>query len=135
MQPNDASVADYIAARAKQQQGADCAELIALMEKLTGQPPVMWGPSIVGHGQCRYTLASGRSDLMPLAGFAIRGRELVVYLEADSERQQRLLAVLGKHRMCKSCLYFKRLDDIDRGVLAQMIANSVADARQRYGQP
>jgi hypothetical protein len=93
----------------------------------------MWGPSMVGYGACRYAYESGRTGEMFLAGFAIRGRELVVYLAADREEQEALLSMLGKHRMGKSCLYFKRLADLDRTVLERLIANSVADVKRRYG--
>lgn len=129
----DASVEDYIASRANEQQHSDCQELMALLEKITRQPPKMWGPSIVGYGSYRYTYESGRTGEAPLAGFAIRGRELVVYVVAEEERQKSLLSRLGKHRMGKVCLYFKRLADLDESVLEQLVANSVAEVRRRYG--
>ncbi len=129
----DASVAGYIAARANAQQQADCAELIALFTKLTGEPARMWGPSIVGFGVYRYTYESGRSGEAPLAGFAIRGRELVVYLNCEGDAQEALLARIGKHKMTKSCLYFKRLDDLDRALLEQLVAASITATRARYG--
>lgn len=128
-----ASVAEYIAARANAQQQADCQELVALFGRLTGEPAKMWGPSIVGFGVYRYTYESGRSGEAPLAGFAVRGRELVVYLFCEGEAQQALLARIGKHKMTKSCLYFKRLDELDRVVLEQLVANSIAETRARYG--
>ncbi|XLZ67806.1 DUF1801 domain-containing protein [Massilia sp. SR12] len=128
-----ASVAEYLAARANEQQQADCQELIALFGRLTGEPAQMWGPSIVGFGVYRYTYESGRSGEAPLAGFAIRGRELVVYLFCEGAAQEALLARIGKHKMSKSCLYFKRLDDLDRVVLEQLVVNSIAETRARYG--
>ena len=131
--PTGASVEDYIASRANAQQSTDCRELMALFKKVTRHSPRMWGPSIVGYGSYRYTYESGRTGEMPLAGFAIRGRELVVYLAADGEEQRSLLSRLGKHRMSKSCLYFKRLADLDTSVLEQLVAFSVADVRRRYG--
>ena len=131
--PTDASVEDYIAARANEQQRRDCLELMALLEKVTRQPPKMWGPSMVGYCSYRYTYESGRTGEAPLAGFAIRGRELVVYLVAEGDRQKSLLSKLGKHKMGKSCLYFKRLADLDKAVLEQLVANSVAEVRRRYG--
>lgn len=128
-----ASVEDYIASRANAQQRADCQELMALLKKITRQPPKMWGPSIVGFGLYRYTYESGHTGEAPLAGFAIRGRDLVLYLLADDDRQKTLLAKLGKHRMAKSCLYFKQLADLDKSVLEQLVAGSIAEARRRYG--
>ncbi len=129
----DASVEDYIAARGSEQQRADCRELIALLEKATQQPPRMWGPSIVGFGSYRYTYESGHTGEAPLAGFAIRGRELVIYLVAEHDEQKSLLSNLGPHEMGKSCLYFKRLADLDRSVLQMLVAGSVAEVRRRYG--
>lgn len=92
----------------------------------------MWGPSIVGYGTYTYRYESGHSGDAPLAGFAIRGKELVVYLIAENPDQLELLAKLGKHKMSKSCLYVKRLADIDIKVLEAIIAGSVADVRRRY---
>ncbi len=131
--PTDASVQDYIASRANAQQRTDCRELMALLKKVTRHSPRMWGPSIVGYGSYRYTYESGRTGEAPLAGFAIRGRELVVYLVAEGEEQRSLLSKLGKHKMGKACLYFKRLADLDKSVLEQLVANSVAEVRRRYG--
>jgi len=131
--PTDASIEDYIASRASEQQRADCEELMVLLSSITQQPPKMWGPSIVGYGSYRYTYESGRTREAPLAGFAIRGRELVIYLLAEGERQRSLLSNLGKHKMGKSCLCFKRLADLDKSALEQLIAGSVAEVRRRHG--
>lgn len=128
-----ASVEEYIASRANEQQRTDCRELMALFKKITRHSPKMWGPSIVGYGSYRYTYESGRTGEAPLAGFAIRGRELVVYLMAEEEEQRSLLSKLGKHKMGKSCLYFKQLADLDRSTLEKLVAGSVADLRRRYG--
>src|SRR5262245_640551 len=130
--PTDASVDDYIASRASEQQQADCRQLMALLKKVTRQSPKMWGPSIVGYGSYRYIYESGRTGEMPLAGFAIRGRELVIYLVAEGEEQNSLLSRLGKHKTGKSCLYFKRLSDLDYAVLEKLVTNSVADMKRRY---
>lgn len=130
--PTNASVAEYLAGRANQQQRADCQELLTLLEKVTRQPPTMWGASIVGFGSYRYTYESGRTGEAPLTGFAIRGRDLVVYVLPDDEQRKSLLPKLGPHRMGKSCLYFRRLADLDRSVLEKLVADSVADVRRRY---
>lgn len=132
--PTDADVEDYIASRASEQQRADCRELMILLQKITRQPPRMWGPSIVGYGVYRYTYESGRTGEAPVAGFAIRGRKLVVYLVAEGDRQKSLLSRLGKHEMGKSCLYFRQLADLDKSVLEQLVAGSIAEVRRRHGQ-
>jgi len=131
--PTDASVDGYIASRANAQQQADCRELMALFKRITRKTPRMWGPSIVGYSSYRYTYESGRTGEAPLACFAVRGRELVVYLVPEGQEQKSLLSRLGKHKMGKSCLYFKRLADLDRSVLEQLVVGSVAKLRRRYG--
>ena len=130
--PTNASVKDYIASRANAQQRTDCREFIALFKKVTRHSPRMWGPSIVGYGSYRYTNESGRTGETPLAAFAIRGRELVVYVLAEGEKQTSLLAKLGKHRMGKVCLYFKQLADLDKSALEKLVVGSIAEVRRRY---
>jgi hypothetical protein len=132
--PTDASVEEYIASRATAQQRTDCRKLMVLFKKVTRHSPRMWGPSIVGYGSYRYTYDSGRTGESPLAGFAIRGRELVVYLVAEGKEQRSLLSRLGKHRMGKCCLYFKALADLDRSALEKLVVGSIAEARGRYGR-
>ena len=131
--PTAASVEDYIASRANAQQCTDCRELMVLFKKVTRHSPRMWGPSLVGYGSYRYTYESGRTGEAPLAGFAIRGRELVVYLLTEGEKQRSLLSKLGRHRVGKVCLYFKQLADLDRSTLEKLVVGSVADVRRRYG--
>lgn len=131
--PTDASVEDYIASRANEQQLADCRQLMDLLKKVTGESPKMWGPSIVGYGSYRYVYESGRSGEAPLVGFAIRGREIVIYIDLEGEEQQTLLSKVGKHRLGKVCLYFKRLSDLDFSVLEQMVTNSVEAVKRRWG--
>ena len=132
--PTGAAVGDYIASRASAQQQADCRELMTLLARVTRHAPTMWGPSIVGFGSYRYTYESGRTGEAPMTGFAIRGRELVVYLNAEGDAQQALLSRLGKHKMGKACLYFKQLSDLDRAVLEKLVTNSIAGVERRHGQ-
>lgn len=131
-QPTDQSVAAYLATRASPEQAQDCQALMAMCERLIGQGPAMWGPSIVGFGAYRYRYDSGREGEAPLAGFAVRGRDLVVYLGCETPVQTGLLARLGKHKMGKSCLYFKRLADLDTAVLEALITAAAAEAQSRH---
>jgi hypothetical protein len=131
-QPSSASVAEYIASRASEEQAQDCARLTTLLKKVTKQEPKMWGPSIVGFGSYRYKYESGREGESCLTGFAIRKSELVVYLVAESKEQAGLLPKLGKHKMGKACLYFKRLGDLDTAVLEKLVAGSVAELKRRH---
>lgn len=130
--PNDASIDEYLASRASEEQLVDCRQLMALLKRVTKQSPRMWGPSIVGYGSYAYKYESGRTGESCLTGFAVRGKELVVYLVAESEAQRELLARLGKHKMGKSCLYFKRLSDLDAKVLESLVSGSVAEVRRRH---
>ncbi|MBH9553054.1 DUF1801 domain-containing protein [Inhella gelatinilytica] len=134
-QPNEASVADYLAARASPEQHADCEVLMALLQRLTGAPPKMWGPSIVGYGRYRYRYASGHAGEWCRSGFAVRGKDLVVYLLAEGPAQGELLSRLGRHKMSKSCLYFKRLSDIDLGVLELLVKGALNELSRRYPDP
>jgi hypothetical protein len=127
-----ASVEDYIAARASELQYDDCQQLMALFKKITRKPPRMWGPSIVGYGAYTYKYESGRSGEIPVAAFAIRGRELVVYVSVESAKQKALLGKLGKHHIGKSCLYFKRLADLDVAVLEKLVAGSLEDFKRHH---
>lgn len=131
--PTKASIESYLDSRADEEQRADCKKLMALLKKITRQQPYMWGPSIVGYGSYRYTYDSGHSGEAPLAAFAIRGRDLVMYIFAGDAKQRALLARVGKHKMGKSCLYFRRLADLDLAVLEKLVANSIADTKRRYG--
>lgn len=133
--PTAASVDSYLASRASPEQLADCTALMAMCHRVTKQQPRMWGPSIVGYGSYTYRYESGHSGDACLVGFAVRGKELVVYVLAESPEQVGLLARLGKHKMGKACLYFKQLADLDVKVLEAIIAGSVAEARRRYPHP
>lgn len=102
------------------------------MRKVTKQPPMLWGPSIVGFGRYAYTYESGHSGESCLVGFASRKSDISIYLSVASPRQQALLGRLGKHKMGKSCLSIKRLGDVDVKVLEQLVAGSVAEITRRH---
>ena len=122
--PTGASVDAYLASRASAEQLADCKSIMAMCKRVTKQQPMMWGPSIVGYGSYTYTYESGHSGDACLVGFAIRGKELVIYIIADTSEQVERLAKLGRHRMGKVCLYIKRLADLDVKVLEALIVGS-----------
>ena len=130
--PTGASIDEYLSSRASPEQLTDCKALMAMCRRVTKQPPKMWGPSIVGYGSYAYRYESGHSGQTCLTGFAVRGKELVAYLVADEPEQAELRAKLGKHKMGKSCLYFKRLADLDAKVLEALIAGSVAGIKRRH---
>ena len=112
---------------------ADCQTLAKLMVKWTKEKPKMWGPSIVGFGSYHYKYESGREGDSCATGFAVRKNEIAIYLVAEGTDQPKLLGQLGKHKMGKSCLYVKRLSEIDIGVLEKLVKGSLAELHRRYG--
>ena len=131
-QPTEVSVDAYLASKASAEQLADCKAIMAMCQRVTGQAPTMWGPSIIGYGAYSYRYASGHSGQASLTGLAVRGRDIVVYLLGEGAGQAELLAQLGKHKMGKACLYLKRLADVDASVLEALIAGSVAEIERRH---
>lgn len=115
------------------QKKADSVALRDMMERISGEPAKMWGPSIVGFGRYQYKYDSGREGEFMLTGFAPRKGNLSVYVMPGFDRYGEELARLGKHKTAKSCLSIKKLEDIDTGVLGEIVADSVAVMRERYG--
>jgi hypothetical protein len=132
--PTEVSADRHIAGIANEEQRKDARTLVALMRRVTGQEPKMWGPSIVGFGSYHYKYASGHEGDSALAAFAVRGRELVVYIAAGFKGRDGLMATLGKHKAGKVCVYIRRLANVDLGVLETLVAESVADTMRRYPQ-
>lgn len=128
----DADPHAHVAGLADERRRRDAEALIAMMGRLTGEPPRMWGSSIVGFGSYHYRYDSGREGEAPLAGFAPRKAETVVYLVGEVPEQAALLARLGRHRMGKACLYIRSLEDVDPAVLEELVARSIAAIRARY---
>ncbi len=112
----------------------DCQTLVWMMKQATRAEPKMWGTSIVGLGTHSYKYASGREGLWFLTGFAPRRRDLTLYIMSGLDRCDALLAKLGKHKTGKSCLYLKRLADVDLNVLGQLAAASVKHLRGRAAE-
>ena len=111
---------------------SDSRWLIERMQKATGEAPKMWGPSIIGFGRYAYQYDSGHKGESAIIGFSPRKRELVIYIVPGFEPFQTYLGKLGKHKTGQSCLYIKRLSDIDRPVLEELISASVAWMRNKY---
>jgi hypothetical protein len=133
--PTEVSAESHIAAIAKEEQRNDAQTLLALMRRVTKQEPRMWGPSIVGFGSYHYKYASGYEGDSALAGFAVRGSELVVYIAAGFEGRDLLLAKLGKHRTGKVCVYIRRLANVDLKILEQLVSRSIEETKRLYPQP
>jgi len=116
----------YLAAIDHPQRRADGQALAAIMTRISGEPPVMWGPSIVGFGLHRYKYEGGREGEICSIGFSPRKAALVLYLSCDLDSSQALLDRLGKHERGRGCLYVKKLADVDAEILEEMIATAWA---------
>ncbi len=128
----DVSVEAYIAAVADANQRADAEKIRTLMERLSGEPAKLWGPSIIGFGSYHYKYDSGREGDMCRIGFSPRKGQTVLYLIDGFEGQPELMAKLGKHKTGKSCLYIKKLADIDQQVLETLCARSLEYMAEKY---
>jgi hypothetical protein len=130
--PTEISVGAFINAVADEKQRADAHRIAATMERLSGHQPKMWGPSIIGFGSYHYKYDSGREGDMCRIGFSPRKGNTVLYLVDGFEGRAALMENLGKHKTGKSCLYIKRLSDVDEAVLEQLIVESLAYMAQKY---
>jgi len=111
---------------------ADCRTIMGLMRKATGEDPKLWGASIVGYGRYAYTYDSGREGEWMITGFSPRKANLTLYIMMGFEEEAALMEKLGKHTTGKSCLYIKKLSDVDLRVLESLIVKGVrAMAKQR----
>jgi hypothetical protein len=131
-QETSADVAAFVANVTDPAQRADAEVLIDMMATASGHPPKLWGPSIIGFGSYHYKYDSGREGDSLRIGFSPRKGQTVVYLIDGYEDRADLLARLGKHKVGKSCLYIKKLSDIDRDVLAEMIEWSLAHMDAKF---
>jgi hypothetical protein len=105
------------------------------MQEVTGETPTMWGDTIVGFGSYHYKYASGREADWMLTGFSPRKQNLTVYIMAGFAQYNDLLARLGKHSTGSSCLYIKKLQDIDLAVLHELVSQSVAHMKATNPTP
>ena len=120
-----ASVAAFLDKIADEQRRKDCQTVLNLMKQATGEEPKMWGSSIVGFGTYHYRYASGREGDWPIIGFSPRKTDLTLYIMPGFEKFESLMAKLGKYKTGVSCLYIKKLDDVEIPVLKKLIAKSV----------
>ena len=128
----DAGVAAFVATVADDTQRADAKTLISIMARASGCPPKMWGPSIIGFGSYHYVYESGREGNSLRMGFSPRKGKMVVYISDGFPKYDALLARLGKHKTGVSCLYIKRLGDVDKATLTDLIEASWAGMAKRY---
>jgi len=127
-----ASVEDFINAVPDETKRKDSFKIIEMMEEVSGQPPKMWGPSIIGFGTYHYKYESGHEGDAPLIGFSPRKAAISLYLCGGLKDRELLLQKLGKYKMAKACIYIKKLDDVDSGVLMEMAEKSVEYLKSKY---
>jgi len=126
MRRSGRSVEEFLAGVPDEQRREDSRRLCTMMQEITGEPPAMWGASIIGFGTYHYRYASGHEGDSALASFAPRRQHLAIYLVGEFESRYRsVLARLGPHKSGKGCLYIKRLDDVDGDALREVIDRSV----------
>ncbi len=126
--PTTLSVEAYIDAIEDPQRKTDCKELVTTLARVSGEKPAMWGPTIVGFGTHTYLYADGREGTMCRIGFSSRKSAITLYVGAGLDRNAPLLAKLGPHKTGKGCLYIKRLGDVDRAVLDDLLARALRPA-------
>ena len=122
---NKASVDKFLKSIKDEQKREDCYKILDIMKKATKAEPKMWGTSIVGFGSYHYKYASGREGEWMLTGFSPRKQNLTLYIMSGFDEYDGLLKKLGKHATGKSCLYIKRLEDVDTKVLKELVTKSV----------
>lgn len=132
---NNASVADFLKKVEDKQKLADCRKIARMMRSATGKQAKMWGASIVGFDSYDYVYKTGNSGTWPITGFSPRAQNISIYVMPGFSKFKPLLKKLGKHKTGKSCLYIKRLADVDEKVLNQLILESVREMRRRYKAP
>jgi hypothetical protein len=121
------SVEAFLNSIADDQRRKDCFSVLEIMKAATRTEPAMWGTSIVGFGRYRYKYESGTKGEWFLVGFSPRKQDLTLYIVSGLERYPALLKKLGKHKTGKSCLYIKKLEDVDLSTLKQLIKQSLTD--------
>jgi len=131
-QPNDADVRAFLDEIEEEAKKADSLAILNMMQEATGEPAKMWGKSIIGFGQYHYKYASGREGDWFLTGFSPRKQQFSLYIMAGFDPYDDLLKQLGKHKTGKSCLYIKRLSDVDQEVLNELIKASVSYMKKTY---
>ena len=128
---NDNDVTAFLDAVEPEKKREDSFIIMKLMEEVTGEPPTMWGTSIVGFGSYHYRYESGREGDMPLVGFSPRKQAITLYIMTGFDAHDGLLGKLGKYKTGKACLYIKKTEDVDLGVLRELVKQSAEYMREK----
>ncbi len=128
----EVSVTEFIGKVENEVKRKDSFILVDLFKSISGCEPKMWGPSIIGFGSYHYKYASGHEGDMPVAAFSPRKDAIVLYFSPEFGNRDKLLEQLGKHKASKGCVYIKKLDDINLGILEDLTKASIADVKSKY---
>ena len=120
----DASVQDFLNSVENKERRDDGFRVLEMFTRLTGEKPTMWGSAIIGFGKTMIKYPDGRELDWPAVGFSPRKQNLTLYVQTGTEKQKKLYEKLGKHSTSVSCLYIKRLSDVDPKVLEKVIAHA-----------
>ncbi|MEQ9261446.1 MAG: DUF1801 domain-containing protein [Roseovarius sp.] len=131
-QATDASPEAFLATVAPARRRQEAERLLPFFARVTGFPPVMWGPAIIGYGRYHYTYASGREGDFLATGFSPRKAALSIYVLPGYQDYGGILSRLGKHKLGRSCLYVTRLEEIDMAVLEELIRAGLKDLAARW---
>ena len=131
-QPTKMTVSTFPNAIKDEDRRRDCKTIARLLKEVSGKRPVMWGTSIIGYGQYHYKYASGREGDSFRIGFAPRKQDITIYIMPGYTDFGHILAKLGKHKKGKSCLYIKRLSDVNMAVLERLLKAGWKDMQKRY---
>ena len=129
---NDADVEAFLAGVDNDQRRQDTRQVMAVMARVSGEPPRMWGNSLIGFGSYHYVYASKREGDWPLTAVSPRKQALSIYIMPGFDAYGGLMAKLGKYKTGRSCLYVKKLEDVNPDVLEELIRRSVTEMRRRY---
>lgn len=128
----EANVTEFIQNVDNEVKRKDSFELVEIFQSVSGFEPKMYGPTIIGFGNYHYKYDSGHEGDAPIAAFSPRKDSLVLYFSPEFEAREKLLEKLGKHKSGKSCVYVKKLADIDRDVLKELLVESIKDITAKY---
>ncbi|NLG98135.1 MAG: DUF1801 domain-containing protein [Chloroflexi bacterium] len=123
--PTEQDPKEFLMTIADEKKRQDSFKILEFLQQVTGFEPRMWGSSIIGYGSYHYKYADGQEGDWPLTGFSPRKQNLTIYITSGFDQYEELLKRLGKHSTGKSCLYIKKLEDIDLDVLAELVKQSV----------
>jgi len=131
--PTKVSVTAFINGVENETRKRDAKAILAMMKKITGEKPKMWGPSIVGFGEYHYKYETGREGDTLNVGFSPRKANMVMYVMGSVKDNDPLMARLGKYKTGRACLYVNKLEDVDTGVLEKLIKKSYDATQKKYG--